>query len=497
MSAFEIYPEIRSIVFTDLDTVPVYETTKEINDIIISSIKHYFINNFRSLSPKKTHNLFELFRRHYNAMLEDYPSASAKKKEYPLEKHFSTDTVGYINWVLQLHMRKIVALSEEQIVRIERDLACEFVSVKRNIIRIKLLDKDIAYRQDCYAYSLSLGHELNDISAFNKLLSFSKKPCVNLLPKLTSRYFVQPHQLTGKVDDIFGKNTIYEIIINDDVNAFMDWLFIRDGLSAFLKAPSFLKEDRRYPVNALCDLCYHIRTRCPINIIRYLIINKEERILGTYPDDDFYYVRRQLDPWEYAVNNPEAYRLLSEYYRPYHIELVKELSTTALDSYFSSMSWALPRALPEIAERMFLDLHELYQTIHSSPLNVIHSLAIGFMFTKYGHTGWIAYIDETELIDALQTPEKQPAHCLFLDDVKDTLMGIDVTARRFSQPYGMNQSSVLFLHDYLKDIGVRKMVTRFWDFDGYYQSDEHAVTMVWDFDCDLQSDDFTDDEFYY
>lgn len=453
---------------------------REINDIVISSVKHYFINNFRSLSPKKTHNLFELFRRHYNTMIEDYPYKASELKEYLLEKHYSTDAIGYINWILQLYMRKIIALSEERKVCLERELADEFISVRRNVIQIKLLDRDITYRQNCYAYSLSLGQELNDISAFNKLLSFSPKPCADLLLKRTFDYSVHPHRLTGKVDEIFGKNTIYEIIINDDVDAFREWLYIHDGLSAFMKAPSFLKQGSQYPINALCDLCYHIRTQCPINIIRCMIINKEDSILGPYTGDDFYGIRRQLDPWEYAINNPEAYRLLSEYYRPYHVDLVKELSSsTMFDTYFFPRSWSLPHALPEIAERMFLDMHELYQTVHGSPLNIIHSLALGFLFTKYGHTGWMAHIDETELKDVLQTPEKQSVYCDFLEDIKDILIGIDEFSGYYSRPYGMNRTSALFLHDYLEDIEVRKIVTE-----------------KWDFDLDGPFDEYTDDELY-
>ena len=114
MSSFETFPEIHSILFTELDTIPSYKMNREINDIVISSVKHYFINNFRSLSPKKTHNLFELFRRHYNTMIEDYPYKASELKEYLLEKHYSTDAIGYINWILQLYMRKIIALSEER-----------------------------------------------------------------------------------------------------------------------------------------------------------------------------------------------------------------------------------------------------------------------------------------------------------------------------------------------------------------------------------------------
>lgn len=479
MSSFEAFPEIHSVLFTELDTIPTYKMNREINDIVISSVKHYFINNFRSLPPKKTHNLFELFQRHYNTMLEDYPYNASELKEYLLDKHYSTNTIGYINWILQLYMRKIIALSEERKVYLERELANEFISARRNVIRIKLLDKDITYRQDCYAYSLSLGQELNDISAFNKLFSFSPKPCANLLLKQTFEYSVHPHRLTGKVDDIFGKNTIYEIIINDDADAFRDWLYIHDGLKAFMKAPSFLRPDSQYSVNALCDLCYHIRKQCPINIIRCIIINKEDRILGPYTGDDFYGIRRQLDPWEYAINNPEAYRLLSEYYRSYHVDLVKELSSIALNTYIAPMRQALPHALPEIEERMFLDLHELYQTIHGSPLNAIHSLALGFISTKYGHTGWMAHIDETELKEVLQTPEKQPVYCDFMEDIKDTLIGIDEFSGYYPQPYGMNRASVLFLHDYLKDIGIRKIITE-----------------EWDFDIDDSSDQYTDDDLY-
>ena len=413
-------------------------------------------------------------------MIEDYPYKASELKEYLLEKHYSTDAIGYINWILQLHMRKIITLSEERKEYLERELADEFISAKRNVIQIKLLDKDITYRQDCYTYSLSLGQELNDISAFNKLLSFSPKPCADLLLKRTSDFSVHPHRLTGKVDDIFGKNTIYEIIINDDVDAFRDWLYMHDGLSSFMKAPSFLKPNNYYHVNALCDLCYHIRAQCPINIIRCMIINKEDRILGPYTGDDFYGIRRQLDPWEFAINNPEAYRLLSEYYHPYHVDLVKELASMALDTYFSTMSWALPYALPEIAERMFLDLHELYQTIHGSPLNSIHSLALGFLFTKYGHTGWMAHINEMELKEVLQTPEKQPAYSDFLEDIRDTLIGIDEFSGYCPRPYGMNRTSMLFLHDYLEDIEVRKIVTE-----------------KWDFDIDGPFDEYTDDELYY
>lgn len=470
-----------------------YPETAEMTLAICSGLKYHYFYNYRKLTIDQTVQLIRAFSKRC-AQLENYKDVLSR--QYSLSRLLIMGRHGYdgndlpfTEWLLLCHMCGLIDLDSEKIRIIQQTFAYLNTHAMRTCITLKMLDNDIVRRKALQSRLAESGMLVNRIDHFNVLYRFERKIVrekgFDVYDPVVDTYY------TGHVNERLGTDTIYEWILNDDVDRFHQWYNDR-GLYCYDNQLRGVEKR----INFRFQVAEHILASNAKNIIRFIVLNNIHEFL-----DNIDGMHALMDPWRYPVNDPECFRLLQEHFHEQHKRSVQRYIDDDLSRY------CLPDRVyryiaPEIANAIFTEINELYYSIYAND-NICMQVNIAVHMAKYGHVIPIESIDLVSLSERLIDKDNYTdieASCivgwkrLFFSRIQL------LTGRYDDCPFGMNPATAVYLHDLLSANGLTRIQLRgelieLLDGLPYYEiSKDNRLTMA-----EFEEEEWvcTDDELYW
>ena len=420
-----------------------YPETPEMTLAIASGLRYHYIREYRSMSADQSIQLIETFAKRC-AKLEQYThklNECLYSPEYVItHEHWSdSSNPGFNEWLLLCYAYGLITLTYEQQRNICWGLAYRNAWVKRNTIQLKAIDKDIKRRIEIQQKLNDMGKLVNDISEFNRIYKHTNIPSIDLRTGIRSCKYIIDFCYDGHIDERLGTDTIYEWILNDDVDRFQQWYNDR-GLHEYNNVPRGKDKNIKYRKN----IAAHILASKAIKIIRYIIMNHIPEFL-----DEIHGMWALMDPWRYPVNDPECFRILQERFRLIHEQTVR----LYLENDMSNTG-VLPEHVyrfikPEIAMAIFNEMIEIFTQL-TGESNICFSLFVAISFAKYGHIEPVESLDWNDISKRLSIVNgytyKQsfyPQEWIPLFWSRDAIL----SDGPYNMPFGMNPATAVYLHD--------------------------------------------------
>lgn len=452
-SYIEAFREFRMNV-ADNDFHDDYPETAEMTLAICSGLRYHYIRNYRSMSAEQSIQLIETFAKRC-AKLDDYKDTLNEDLYSPksmiMHEHWFDDTnPAFDEWLLLCHVYGLITLKYEQQRNIIRNLAYKNTWLKRNTIQLKVIDKDIKRRNELQQKLIDIGKLVNDIDEFNHIYKFTNIPSIDLKTGERSYKYVIDAYYDGHVDEKLGTDTIYEWILNDDVNRFQQW-YNDGGLREYNNVPRGKYKNLKYRE----DIADHILASNAVKIIRFIIINDIHEFL-----DDIDGGWASMDPWRKPVNDPECFRLLQERFREEHERVIAEIvDSESIDYLIVSRVYRYIR--PEIAEAIYHEITEISLRLYGTD-DIYLRLYVAIEMAKFGHIGPIESLD-WEIITKTLSDENTytsknkyvMAKVAHLTRPRYSL----ITEHRDCLPFGMNPSTAVYIHNLFSENGLDKIDT--------------------------------------
>ena len=430
-----------------------YPETAEMTLAITSGLRYHYIREYRSMSADQSIQLIETFAKRC-AKLEDYKDILNEDLYSPksmiMHTHwFDESRPDFNEWLLLCYAYGLIALTYEQQRNICMNLANRNRWVKRNTIQLKLLDKDIKRRNELQKKLIDMGKLVNKIDEFNHIYKYTNIPSIDLKTGERSYKYVIDSYYDGQVDERLGTDTIYEWILNDDVERFQQW-YSDGGLREYNNVSRGKDKTLEYKFS----VAYHIISSNAVKIIRFIIMNDLREFLDKI--DGMWVL---MDPWNHhPVNDPECFRLLQERFREEHEDIVAEFVDSGYDDY-SMVSHVYRYLRPEIAEAIYHEITEISVRLYGT-IDIHLCLYVAVEMAKFGHIGPIESLDW----DAVRKT---------LSDINSyTLKNKYVTAKvaqlirprydlisehRDCLAFGMNPSTAVYIHNLFSENGLDRI----------------------------------------
>ena len=429
-----------------------YPETAEMTLAICSGLRYHYIRDYRSISPDQSIQLIETFAKRC-AKLEDYRhmlnDCLYSPESMIMHEHwFDNMNHAFNEWLLLCHAYGLITLKYEQQRNIIAKIANRNTWLKRNTIRLKILNKDIKRRSELQQKLNDMGKLVNKLDEFNHIYKFTNIPSIDLKTGARSYKYVIDSYYDGRVDERLGTDTIYEWILNDDVNRFQQW-YNDGGLREYNNVPRGKDKNPRYREN----ITDHILASNAVKIIRFIIMNNIREFL-----DDIDGGWALMDPWRKPVNDPECFRLLQERFREEHNDIIAEFIDSGYDNYIT-VSRVYRYIRPEIAEAIYQEISEISVRLCGT-VDIYLCLYVAIEMAKFGHIGpiesldWEAvtktlsdensYTHKNKYIMAKTAQLTRPRHAL-------------ISEHRDCLPFGMNPSTAVYIHELFSENGLDKI----------------------------------------
>ena len=426
-----------------------YPETAEMTLAITSGLRYHYIHNYRLLTSDQSIQLIETFAKRC-AKLKDYKSMIDKYSYSPKQmikhKHWSdVKGTGFHEWLLLCYLYGLIDLTYEYKREIQLQFAYMNTWAKRNVIQLKLLNENIKRRIEIQQKLSDSGKLVNRIDEFNHLFKYLHIPSVDLKTGDINCKYVIDSYYDGQVDEKLGTDTIYEWILNDDVNRIQQW-YMEGGLNAYLKEP----RGRIKNIEFRDNVASHILASKAVGIIRYIIMNHIQEFI-----DGIHGGWALLDPWRYPVNDPECFRLLQECFREKHESTIADSVNNGYADY--GMVGDVYRFIrPEIAEAIYHEITEISSRLYGTD-DIYLYLYAAIEMAKFGHIGPIESLDWDIITKTLSDKNKRTikAECVLLKIVQLMRYRHDlITERCECLPFGMNPSTAVYIHDLFSENGL-------------------------------------------
>ena len=428
-----------------------YPETAEMTLAITSGLRYHYMHNYRSLTTDQSIQLIEMFAKRcaklkgYKHVIDRYTYGSQRRMI--IHKHWADDKgTGFYEWLLLCYLYGLIDLTYERKREIQWQFAYMNTWVKRNTIQLKMLDKDIKRRIEIQQKLSNSGKLVNRIDEFNHLFKFLHIPSIDIKWGDLAYKCIIDSYYDGQVDERLGMDTLYEWILNDDVDSFRQW-YASGYLNTYSKKPR--GNDKTFEFRA--NIASHILSSNAIKIIRFIIMNDIREFLNKRC--------ALMDPWIQPVNDPECFRLLQEYFREEHKKDISIYLNN--DTMHTSV---LPENVyrfikPEIATAMFNEIVDIFTQL-TGESNICFCLFIALSIAKYGHIEPVESLDWDDISKRLCTVKEytynnsfNPREWLLLFLSRNMILsdGSD------SMPFGMNPATAVYLHDTFAEHNFTRM----------------------------------------
>lgn len=429
-----------------------YPESAEMTLAITSGLRYHYIRNYRSMSADQTIQLIEMFAKRC-AKLEQYEDTLdlyiySRPESMITHAHWFDETnPDFDEWILLCYAYGLIALTSNWQRSICMNIANRNRWLKRNTIQLKLLDKDIKRRNELQQKLNDMGKLVNNIDKFNHIYKYL--PTFDQQTGGHSSYnYVIDSYYDGLVDEKSGTDTIYEWILNDDIDRFQQW-YNNGGLHEFNNVQHAENKNLEYREN----IAAHILASSAVKIIRFIIMNDIREFLG---DIDGKY--GLIDPWRHPVNDPECFRLLQERFREEHENIVTEFVDSDCINFITVRS--IYRYIrPEIADAIYHEIMEISSRLYGTD-NIYLRLYVAVEMAKFGHIGPIESLD-WEAVRKTLSDENSYMHKnkYIIAKVAQLIRPRDalISKHRNCLPFGMNPSTAVYIHELFSENGLDKI----------------------------------------
>ena len=429
-----------------------YPETAEMTLAITSGLRYHYIREYPSMSADQSVQLIETFAKRctklekYKHMLND---CLYSPKSIIMHSHwFDESNPDFNEWLLLCHAYGLITLTYEQQRNIYMNFAYRNTWVKRNTIQLKEIDKDIKRRSELQQKLNDIGKLVNKLDEFNHIYKFTNIPSIDLKTGERSYKYIIDSYYDGQVDERLGMDTIYEWILNDDVNKFQQW-YNDGGLQEYSNAPHGKDKNITYRKN----IADHILASNAVKIIRFIIMNNIREFL-----DDIDGGWALMDPWRKPVNDPECFRLLQERFREEHNDIIAEFIDSGYDNYIT-VRHIYRYIRPEIAEAIYQEISEITVRLYGT-VDIHLCLYVAVEMAKFGHIGPIESLDWEAVTNTLSDNDKYTIKAEFIVLKLVYFMQyrrILISSHRDCLPFGMNPSTVVYIRDLFSENGLVKI----------------------------------------
>ncbi len=431
-----------------------YPETAEMTLAITSGLRYHYIREYRSMSADRSIQLIETFAKRC-AKLEDYKDTLNEDLYSPksmiMHTHwFDESRPDFNEWLLLCYAYGLITFTYEQQRNICMNLAYRNCWVKRNTIQLKLLDKDIKRRNELQQKLIDMGKLVNKIDEFNHIYKYTNVPSIDLKTRKRSYKYIIDSYYDGHVDERLGTDTIYEWILNDDVNRFQQW-YNDGGLREYNNVPRGKDKNITY----IESITYHIVSSNAVKIIRFIIMNNIREFL-----DDIDGMWVSMDPWSHPVNDPECFRLLQERFTNEHDDAVSRFVHSGYDHKLI-VSYVYRYIRPEIAEAIYNEIMEISVRLYGT-VDIHLCLYVAVEMAKFGHIGPIESLDWDIITKTLSDINSYTLENKYVMAKMAQLIRPRyplITEHRDRLPFGMNPSTAVYIHELFSENGLDKIDT--------------------------------------
>ena len=431
-----------------------YPETTDMTLAICSGLRYHYIREYRSMTSVQSIQLIETFAKRCTK-LEQYKytlnSYLYSPESMITHTHWSDNSnPGFDEWLLLCYAYGLITLTYEQQRSIYRDLAYRNTWVKRNTIQLKVIDKDIKRRNELQQKLIDMGKLVNKIDEFNHIYKYTNIPSIDLKTGERSYKYTIDTYYDGRVDERLGTDTIYEWILNDDIDRFQQW-YNDGGLQGYNNVPRSKDKSIEYREN----IAAHIVASNAAKIIHYIIMNHLPEFL-----DEIDGMWALMDPWRYPVNNPECFRLLQEYFTKEHAGIIAKFVDSGYDDYIM-VGYVYRFIRPEIAEAIYHEIMEISSRIYGTDDIYLH-LYVAIEMAKFGHIGPIESLDWEAVTKTLSdensyTLKNRYAVVKMAQLIRPRYALISEHSNRL--PFGMNPSTAVYIHNLFSENGLDRIDT--------------------------------------
>ena len=428
-----------------------YPETAEMTLAICSGLRYHYMRNYRSLTPEQSIQLIETFSKRC-VKLKDYKNMIDRYTYTPrrmiMNKHWLDDKgTGFNEWLLLCYMYGLIDPTHERKVEIQWSFAYMNTWAKRNTIQLKLLDRDIRRRIEIQQKLSDSDKLVNRIDEFNHLFKYLHIPSVDLTTGDISYKYVIDSYYDEQVDEKLGTDTVYEWILNDDVNRFQQW-YVNGGLNIYSNSP----RSKDKTIEFRMSIATHILSSNAVKITRYIIMNRIPEFLN-----EIHGMWALMDPWRYPVNDPECFRLLQECFKEKHKKAISLYLNNNATNTGVLPEYVYRFIKPEIAMAIFNEMVDIYTQL-TGESNTCFGIFVAISIAKYGHIEPVESLDWEAITRTLSDKSSytlkhryyistgvcrliQP-RCNLINNHHDCL------------PFGMNPSTAVYIHDLFAENGL-------------------------------------------
>lgn len=428
-----------------------YPETAEMTLAICSGLRYHYIRDYRLMSADQSVQLIETFaKRHAN--LEKYKDTLNddlySSRSMIMHGHWSDNSKPAFNeWLLLCHAYGLIDFTPHYQRNIIMNIANSNRWVKRNTIQLKLLDKDIKRRNELQRKLIDMGKLVNDIDEFNHIYKYL--PIFDKRTGKPYKYIIDSYY-DGHVDERLGTDTIYEWILNDDVDRFQQWCTY-GGLQEYTNPKRAESKDRN--LEYIKNTAAHILKSNAVKIIRFIVMNNIHEFLDKIDGRC-----ALLDPWKQPVNDPECFRILQEHFTKEHENVITECINSDYDSY--PIANSVYRCIrPEIAEAIYHEIMEISVRLYGAD-DIYFRLYVAVEMAKFGYIGPIESLDWEAVTKTLSYKNSYKLNNKYTLIIVARLIESRrdlISKDRDCLPFGMNPSTAVYIHDLFSENGLDKI----------------------------------------
>ena len=450
-SYIDAYREFR-INMEENDFHDDYPETAEMTLAICSGLRYHYIRDYRSLTADQSIQLIETFAKRC-AKLEDYRHTLNECLYSPesmiMHEHWFDNMDPVFNeWLLLCHAYGLITLKYERQRNIYMTFAYRNTWLKRNTIRLKAIDKDIKRRSELQQKLSDMGKLVNKLDEFNHIYKFTNIPSIDIKTGERSYKYVIDSYYDGHVDERLGTDTIYEWILNDDVNRFQQWY--NDGE---LREYDNVQRGKYKNLKYREDIADHILASNAVKIIRFIIMNDIHEFL-----DDIDGGWASMDPWRKPVNDLECFRLLQERFKEEHNDVIAEFVNSESVDYLI-VSRVYRHIRPEIAEAIYQEISEISVRLCGT-VDIYLCLYVAVEMAKFGHIGPIESLDWEAVTKTLSDINSYTVKNKYVTAKVAQLIRPRydlISLHRDCLAFGMNPSTAVYIHNLFSENGLDRI----------------------------------------